>query len=77
MEYLVRLTKGHLRSICSNISESPMKKRRSAFFGMQEISDDFDSETKIAQQAHKHMPSYEDEMRIVNDQRSLRPFQCI
>ena len=44
-----------------------MKKRSSAFFGMQEISDDFDNETKIAQQAHKHKPSYEDEMRIVND----------
>ena len=77
MEYLVRLTKGHLKSMCSNVTEASMKKRRSAFFGMQEICDNFDNETQIVRRAQKHktISSYEDEKHIVSDLRSLRPFQ--
>lgn len=45
MEYLVRLTKTHLRAMCSNVTEKSLKKRSSAFFGMNEISGHFDNVT--------------------------------
>lgn len=42
MEYVVRLVKGHLRSVSSNKSEKTLSKRTAAVAGMKHISEEFD-----------------------------------
>jgi len=76
MEHLVRLTKGHLKAMCSNKSE--MRKRSSAFFGMQNICENFDTETNIVHpaQRYKVVSAVDDEMALIQDVRKIRPF-CI
>ena len=76
MEHLVRLTKGHLKSMCSNVTESSIVKRSSAFFGMEEISTNFDTETHVIHRAqrHKRPSSHEDELKIVRDLKQVKPF---
>lgn len=76
MEHLVRLTKGHLRAMCSNVTDKSLMKRSSAFFGMDEITKNFDSETSVVTRAQKHkmLSSVEDELKIVKDLREVRPF---
>lgn len=76
MEYLVRLTKGHLRSMCSNVTEKSLVKRSSSFFGMNEISEHFDNETNTIKRAQKHkrLSSFEDEKKIISCLRVTRPF---
>ena len=63
MEYLVRLTKTHLRAMCSNVTETSLKIRSSAFFGMNEKSEHFDIETSTVKRAQKNkiLSSLEDE----------------
>ena len=79
MEHLVRLTKGHLKAMCSNKSESSMRKRSSAFFGMQKICDNFDNETHIVHRAQRHkvVSAVDDEMAIIQDLRKIRPFNHV
>ena len=80
MEHLVRLTKGHLKAMCSNTSESSMRKRSSAFFGMQNICENFDTETNIVHpaQRHKVVSAVDDEMAIIQDLTKIRPFSsCV
>lgn len=79
MEYIVKLTKGHLRSMCSNVSDQSLTKRRSAFYGMEEISNNFDKNTKVIQRAQKHkkLSSFEDEKQIIRDLRKIRPFVIV
>ena len=76
MEHLVKLTKGHLRSMCSNVTDSSLVKRSSTFYGMNEISQVFDKETGVTMRAqkHKHISSKEDEIRIISDLKSIQPF---
>ncbi|XP_053382760.1 uncharacterized protein LOC128549647 [Mercenaria mercenaria] len=76
MEYLVRLTKGHLRSMCSNVTEQSLVKWSSSFYGMNEISEHFDKETSTVTQAQKHkrLSSFEDENKIIKNLRKIRPF---
>ena len=77
MEYIVRLTKGHLRSMCSNKTDESLIKRSSAFYGMDEISHiNLDKENCVVHHALKHRrpSSYEDEMKIIQDLRSVKPF---
>jgi len=76
MEYLVRLTKGHLRSMCSNVTEQSLVKRSSSFFGMNEISEHFDKETGTIKRAQKHkrLSSFDDERKIISNLRAVRPF---
>lgn len=42
MEHVVRLVKGHLRSVSSNKSEKTLSKRTAAVAGMKHISEEFD-----------------------------------
>ncbi|KAH3738206.1 hypothetical protein DPMN_044834 [Dreissena polymorpha] len=76
MEYLVRLTKGHLRSMCSNVTEKSLVKPSSSFFGLNEISDQFDQETFTIKRAQKHkrLSCFEDEKTIISSLRAIRPF---
>ena len=76
MEHLVRLTKCHLRSMCSNVTDTSLAKRSSAFFGMDEISKNFDKETSSIKrsQKHKRLSSIEDEKKIIKELRVVRPF---
>ncbi|KAH3833915.1 hypothetical protein DPMN_107231 [Dreissena polymorpha] len=77
MEHLVRLTKGHLKAMCSTMSESTMRKRSSAFYGMQNICDNFDDQTMVVHRAQKHkvVSSTKDEKAIIRELRQIRPFQ--
>ncbi|KAH3769541.1 hypothetical protein DPMN_170814 [Dreissena polymorpha] len=79
MEHLVRLTKGHLKAMCSNKSESSVRKRSCAFYGMKKICDNFDEQTKVVHRAQKHkvLSSVEDEKAIIKDLRKVRPFQHV
>ena len=79
MEYLVRLTKTHLRAMCSNVTETSLKKRSSAFFGMNEISEHFDVETSTVKRAQKHkkLSSLEDEKKVLRCLRVIRPFVTV
>lgn len=76
MEHLVKLTKGHLRSMCSNVTDSSLVKRSSTFYGMNEISQVFDKETSVITRAQKHIriSSKEDEIRIICDLKPIKPF---
>ncbi|XP_053405511.1 uncharacterized protein LOC123528628 [Mercenaria mercenaria] len=76
MEHLVRLTKCHLRTMCSNVTDSSLAKRSSAFFGMDEISKNIDKETSSIKrsQKHKRLSSIEDEQKIIKELRVVRPF---
>ncbi|KAH3771970.1 hypothetical protein DPMN_173301 [Dreissena polymorpha] len=79
MEHLVRLTKGHLKAMCSNKSESSVRKRSCAFYGMKKICDNFDEQTKVVHRAQRHkvLSSVEDEKAIIKDLRKVRPFQHV
>ncbi|XP_052809488.1 uncharacterized protein LOC128237953 [Mya arenaria] len=79
MEHLVRVTKNHLKSMCSNVSEASMKNRSSSFHGMNEISDKYDTETHVCRRAQKHKTpsSYQDELHLITDLRSVRPFHHV
>lgn len=76
MEQLVKLTKSHLRSMCSNVSDTSLIKRSSAFFGMNKISNLFHKEIFSIKrsQKHKRLSSVEDEKKIIQDLRLVRPF---
>lgn len=76
MEHLVKLTKGHLRAMCSNVTDASLVKRSSTFFGMNEISEVFDKETSVLTRAQKHkrVSSKDDETRIICDLNSVKPF---
>lgn len=79
MEYLVRVTKKHLRSMCSNVTDKSLIKRSSAFFGMNEISEVFDKQTSVIKRAQKHkrLSSSEDEHKILSDLKTIKPFTKI
>ncbi|XP_053388326.1 uncharacterized protein LOC128551481 [Mercenaria mercenaria] len=76
MEHLVRLTKCRLRTRCSNVTDSSLAKRSSAFFGMDKISKNFDKETSSIKrsQKHKRFSFIEDEQKIIKELRVVRPF---
>ncbi|WAR07882.1 hypothetical protein MAR_017840 [Mya arenaria] len=75
MEHIVRLTKGHLRSMGSNVTDKSLVKRSSAFFGMEEISNNFDKKTGVVQRAHKQkkLSSFV-RMKNKRDLRWIKPF---
>jgi hypothetical protein len=77
MEHLVRLTKGHLKAMGSNVSDKTILKRSSALFGIQEISENYDIQTGVITRAKKHKSksSILDEQQIINDLRVSKPFQ--
>jgi hypothetical protein len=77
MEHLVRVTKNHLKSMCSNVSEASIKKRSSSFHGMNEISQNYDLQSLVLKRSQKHKTpsSHEDELHIILDLRGIRPFQ--
>jgi len=62
----------------SNVTDKSLVKRSSAFFGMEEISNNFDKKTGVVQRAHKHkkLSSFEDEdeKQIIRDLRQIKPF---
>jgi len=59
----------------SNVTDKSLVKRSSAFFGMEEISNNFDKKTGVVQRAHKHKKhSFEDEKQIIRDLRKIKPF---
>lgn len=75
MEYIVKVTEGHLKSMCSNKTEKSLIKR-SQFFGMDQIANNFDNETHVIKRAqrHKRPSSHDDEMKIVSDLHKVQPF---
>ena len=77
MEYLVRLTKSHIKAVQSNKNEGTLVKRTSAFAGISEIAENFDNKTMTLVRAHKHKipSSFEDEILIINSLKRLSPFQ--
>ena len=77
MEHLVRVTKNHLKYMCSNVSEASMKKRSSSFHGMNEISQNYDLQSLVLRRSQKHKTpsSHQDELHIISDLRGIRPFQ--
>ena len=79
MEYLVRQCKSHIKSMSSNATEQTIKKRSSAFFGLQCISEVYDhsSSTIIRANKHKVPSSLEDEKLILKDLRHVRPFHKV
>ena len=74
MEYLVRLTKGYLRSMCSNVTEKSLVKRSCSFFRLNKISDHYDQETCTIKRAqrHKRLSSFADENKIISSLRAIR-----
>lgn len=76
MEYLVKVTKGHLRSMCSNVTDASLKMRSSSFYGIKEIAGHFDNETSTVTRAKKHkkLSAVEDEKKIIDCLRTIRPF---
>lgn len=62
--------------MCSNKTDESLIKRSSAFYGMDEISHNLDKENCVVHHAHKHRrpSSYQDEMKIIQDLRSVKPF---
>jgi hypothetical protein len=76
MEHVVRLVKGHLRSVASNKSEATLPKRTAAFAGMENVSKRFDNQTKVIVRAQKHKvkSSESDELKIINELLKIKPF---
>ncbi|WAR23371.1 hypothetical protein MAR_037040 [Mya arenaria] len=60
-------------------SKASMKKRSSSFHGMNEISHKYDTETHVCRRAQKHKTpsSYQDELHLITDLRSVRPFHHV
>ena len=77
MEYLVKLTKSHIRAVSANKTEGVIKKRKIAFAGITRITDNFDSKTKPVVRAHKHKipSSHDDELLIIKTLRGVHPFE--
>ncbi|KAH3820870.1 hypothetical protein DPMN_122619 [Dreissena polymorpha] len=76
MEHLVRITKTHIRAMCSNVTDQSLIKRSSAFFGINEISEAFEKESSVIKRAQKHkrISSVEDENKIISDLKNVKLF---
>lgn len=77
MEHVVRLVKGHLRSVTSNKSETTLSKRTAAFAGMEHVSKQFDKQTNVLIRSHRHnvKSSEKDEVQIIHNLEVTKPFQ--
>ena len=76
MEYLVRLTKRHIKHMFSNKTTTNITKRSRAIAGISDISENYDTESHLLIRAKKHsdISSDHDELRILEDLRLIRPF---
>ena len=76
-EWQVRESKAHIKHMFSNKSESNIEHHTAAIPGIHAIAQNFDAQagTIIRAKKHRQKDSKEDELKIMNDLRNLKPFQ--
>jgi hypothetical protein len=77
MEWQVRDEKRHLKHMFSNKTTTNILARSSALGGIEKISQNFDEQAnvRIRSKKHNHVSALADEARMIEDLRSVRPFQ--
>ena len=75
-EWQVKESKSHIKHMYSNKSESNIEHRTAAIPGIHAIAKNFDDQagTIIRAKKHKQKDSKEDELKIINDLRKIKPF---
>ena len=76
-EWQVRESKAHIKHMFSNKSEANIELRTAAIPGIHAIANNFDDQagTIVRAKKHKEKDSKEDELKIMNDLRKLKPFK--
>lgn len=79
MEWQVRDEKRHIKHMISNKTESNILARSAALGGIEKISGHYDNVTnvRVRSKRHKTTSALEDERRIVEDLRKIRPFSHV
>ena len=77
MEWAVRDEKRHVKHMVSNKTDSNILNRSSALGGIEKIACHFDIEegTRDRSKRHSHLSALADEVRIIEDLRTIRPFK--
>ncbi|CAC5417451.1 unnamed protein product [Mytilus coruscus] len=77
MEYIVKLTKKHIKHMFSNKSSQNISKKTRALSSIESVCDNFDqiSDVKVRCKNHSHASYHDDELMMIDDLRSVRPFK--
>ena len=79
MEWCVGVVKKHIKHMFGNKTAHNITTRTTALSGIGEISQNYDTATKVVVRCQKHSvaSALEDEMAILEDLRKLRPFEKV
>jgi len=77
MEHIVKRQKQYISHMYAGKSEKNVDRHTSAMCGINAVADNFDNATDVLVRAtkHKNVDSKNDELILMNELRSLRPFQ--
>jgi hypothetical protein len=79
MEHLIRKNKKLLKAAGPNNIENSIVKKSKAIAGLSAISENYDELGGVVVRVnrHKKKESHEDEMKLVSDLRTVRPFAAV
>lgn len=74
-EWNVRESKAHIKHMFANKTDATISKKTAALPCIHKVTENFDNEigTLVRAKRHKKKDSYEDEMKMINDFRIVRP----
>ena len=77
MEYLVKLTKKHIKHMFSNKTTANISNKTKSLARIDSVCENFDkvSDVKVRCKKHKKASYHDDELLMIEDLRKLRPFQ--